>query len=301
MDANKEYAEWLQNRAGIELKTLTDADGEEIKVAAVPVGWSLQSVKKLLDEYLPAPERRKGVATAHDLDSLIAHVNRFKDDNSALFADGTDGSPALIGVINYHRAGAETGDEARFGDHRVVYRFPLSDEWAAWTANNGQRMSQADFAEFLENRILDVAPPPSEKKADDPLAEIAKTLGGTFASASRLLELSRGLAISAKINAKGAINLSTGEAQITFDETHADGRGAPLKVPNLFAIAIPVFRQGAVYRIPVRLRYRLLAGAVSWSYELYRADKAFDHAFREAASKAQKDTGLPLFYGTPEG
>lgn len=65
-------------------------------------------------------------------------------------------------------------------------------------------------------------------------------------------------------------------------------------------IAIPVFQNGDMYRVLVRLRYRLKEGAVSWFYQLHRTDQIFDDAFKTAALTAQSMTALPLFYGTPE-
>jgi hypothetical protein len=99
---------------------------------------------------------------------------------------------------------------------------------------------------------------------------------------------------------KQAQNLSSGEAQISYVTQHTDDDGKPLKVPSLFLIHIPVFRAGAPYEIAVRLRYRLKEGRITWFYELYRADKVFDHAFNEACANAAASTGLPVIVGSPE-
>jgi hypothetical protein len=61
-----------------------------------------------------------------------------------------------------------------------------------------------------------------------------------------------------------------------------------------------VFQNGALYQIPARLRYRVSAGSVTWSFDLYRAQAVFDHAVDEACAHAAKETGLPLFMGSPE-
>lgn len=280
----------------------------ETEVLILPEGLEAISIKRYIDEFRTAPERRKGTAAMATLESFIEHANRFKDGDSALFAhDGgqaVEGErrfrPTLTSVLNYHTAGPD--GNPRFGDHRGVYTFPISDEWAAWTKKNGEPMSQIEFAEFLEDRILDVsaAPSISALAPDHPLRQMGEALGGTFAGPTKLMELSRGLAIRVGEVVKSATNLSSGEASIQYISEHQDETGQPLKVPSLFAIAIPVFKSGALYQIPVRLRYRTRAGAITWAYELYRAEKAQRDAFEEAARQAADETELPVFFGQPE-
>lgn len=295
MDGLKDLVEYERQNADVKLLTVGDRT-----LAAVPQGASLKSVKPLLDEYLLAPERKKGTATLTDAASFVGHVNRFKDANSAIFGVRSQSAPKLIGVLNYHEASAGA---PRYGDHRAVYSFPLSKEWTAWHATNGQKMKQGEFGEFLENRILDVLQAPDISKEFDgvnTIVELQRLLGGSFSGPSKLLELSRGMAVSAEMKVKNAVNIGTGEVSIVFEEEHRDNAGAPLKVPSLFLIGIPVFESGPLYQIPVRLRYRIASGSIVWFYEMFRADKAFDDAFTEACTKAAADTALPLFYGQPE-
>jgi len=282
----------------IALKIEGQSGQTKTEVLMLPRGMEAYPVKRFLDEYRDKPERRKGTATLDTLESLIAHLNRFKDADSAIFAD--EGKTSLIGVLDYHRAGSAA--DPRFGQHRAVYAFPVSDEWEKWKAKNGEPMNQGEFAEFLEDRILDVVATPDTASLDPshPLRQMAEALSGTFAGPSKLMELSRGLAVRVGEQVKSAVNLSTGEASIQYVSQHQDEAGQPVKVPSLFAIAIPVFKRGAVYQIPVRLRYRVRAGAITWSYELYRHDQALRDAFAEAAAKAGTDTELPVFFGNPE-
>lgn len=268
---------------------------------AVPRGMELKSAKPFLDEWRDAPERRQGEAALQDLDSFIAIANRFKDEGTALFADTTPAQPGLLAVFDYHHEGP--AGAPRFGRHRARYPFPLSDEWLAWKKMDGERMSQGDFAEFLEDRIGDVLPPPvfTDDSADaDRVTQLGRLLGGTFASAQRLLELSRGLKVTENARVKSATNLSTGEVQIAYESEHRDDSGAPLKIPNLFLIGVPCFRAGALYRVGVRLRYRVVGGSIAWVYQLYRADVVLADAVAEACGKAQSQTALPLFKGVPE-
>lgn len=264
-------------------------------VLIVPDGYQAFDAKPFFDEYLTAPERRTGTAKMNDLPSFIAHTNRFKDEHSALFADRN--VPSLTCVLDYHEQSAK--GSARFGTHRSRYEFPLSDEWSAWVGSNGKKMGQADFAAFIEDRITDVAAP-DEAKTSQALKALLELLGTSFASPSKLLELSRGLSVREGTSVKNAINLSTGETQVTYATAQSGEDGGPLKVPGAFLIAIPVFQGGALYRLAARLRYRLHGGQILWFYELVDARRVLDHAFTEACDTAKKETALPLFMGKPE-
>lgn len=272
-----------------------------VDVALVPRGMEVKSLKPLLDEYLPAPERIKGAATATTLQSFIEHTNRAKRAESALFAKPDRKTPSLTAVINYD---AGNGGTAGWRDHRVTYAFPVSEPWVAWGVSHGTKLTQLEFAEHIENRLADVIEPPDANKTEDAaLIALADRLGARFAGAAALLQLSRGLKITVDSTVGQTLNTSTGETSVTFEERHqVQGAGGSevVKVPNFFLIAIPVFDRGPAYRLAVRLRYRKDGPRLLWFYDIYQADRAFMDAFDAACGTAREATSLPLFYGTPE-
>jgi uncharacterized protein YfdQ (DUF2303 family) len=280
---------------------------DEVPVLVLPTGLQAHSVKKYLDEYREAPERRRGTAKLHELASLVDHVNRFKDADSALFAMRDPRSPQLVGVLDYHRRNVRTEVDGatvtasgapRFGEHRAIYTFPISEEWEAWLEQDGKSMDQAAFAHWLEDRITDVADP---NDAFASAKKFADALGvPSFAAPSRLLALSRGLTIHVDQRATAKLDPASGETTVFYAEAHQDEQGAPLAIPRAFLIRIAVFREGEHYQFPVRLQYRHAGGRISWSYKIHDATRAFDHAFREACEEAAERTELPLFFGCPE-
>jgi uncharacterized protein YfdQ (DUF2303 family) len=291
-------------RANVEPRTMAvhelGADGAPVRAAEILItsaGLTVHDVKPILDRYRKTPERRRGTARLADLDSFIAHVMRFQDSDSAVFAQPDPKTPNLTAVLDYHRAGAN--NEPRFGEHRATYAFPLSDEWTTWTARDGGdcAMSQAAFAEFIEDRIADIADPAVAGEGAKAFAEL---LSCEFASPSRLLELSRGLSLRVGSTLHQRLNLASGETQFTYAAQHQDETGAPLKVPGAFLLAIPVFRGGALYQVPTRLRYRASEGSVRWFFEMYRTERVFEHAFEEACERVVQMTKLPVFKGIPE-
>ncbi|TSD89102.1 DUF2303 family protein [Mycobacterium sp. KBS0706] len=297
----------LHNPQVLSVPHVSPGEAGDVPFIVLPKGMEAKSLQPFLDETRVRPKRRTGTATLADLDSFIDHVNRFRDDQSAIFADAKDGTPQLIGVIDYH----EGGDGLpRHGTHRALYPFPLADEWKAWVAIDGQKLAQVDFASFLEERILDIAPVPlwatpmsdvvPSTPAEQKLRSMIDRLGGRVAGPEQVLELSRGLAIAENAQAEQRVNLDSGEATLFFKSEHVGQDGQKVRIPNLFLITIPIFQLGAVYQLAVRLQYKLRSGSISWFLSIVRAREAFDDAFREAAERARVECGLPVFYGTPE-
>lgn len=253
----------------------------------------------IFDAYRTNPIARTGTAKPTTLASFIALTNRFKQANSAVFARDDMTAARITTVFDYHPEVTADQDEARNLKHRAEYAFPFSDEWKAWMAKNAQPMAMHDFAAFLEDRIVDVVT--DGKPTSDAAKDFVKAVGGTMASPSKLIELARGLQVYENSVLKEARNLSSGEGQLTFEASHTDADGKPLNIPNLFMICVPIFsRSPDFYRLLCRLRYRKTPGGVSFWYEIWRADLAFEQAFNDACDKVRADTGLPLFVGSPE-
>jgi uncharacterized protein YfdQ (DUF2303 family) len=297
----------VKDHFAAQVVSLTRGGPSGAAVLVLPKEAQVIGLKPLLDAYLPTPERRTGTAHLVTLESFIAHVLRNKDSGSVIFADPNPKAPSMTAIFDYNLAGpaamegSEEGNPARHGHHRAAYAFPLSEEWKAWTAQNDQPMTQAGFAAFLENRIADVSEFIPDKVGETARAFFQKVgLGVAVAGPNRLLQLSRDFAVHADEKVRSAINLQTGETTIQYEAAHVDQQGAPLQVPGAFLIGMPVFKGGAPYEVAARLRYRKDGPTIKWSYQLYRTDLIFDHAFAEAFNEAATKTGLPLFQGTPE-
>lgn len=289
-------AEQFKRMHEFETVQLAPLDGQRALIGVVPEGKRVVDLSEHLDRQLAKPIRRKGTAHLQDVESLILHVNRFKNAHTVLFADQSKKSePKVTGVIDYHPSGENIADTAWL-THRSVYAPALSEEWKAWTEKNGKVMLQPDFAAFLEDRITDVVVAEESGK----LAEYATKVQGKYAIPSELIELSRGLTVNVGSTVKNASTLQSGEISISYEEVHRDGAGQPIRVPSLFQIAVPVFYAGQMYRLAARLRYRISGPAISWSYELVRPDLAFDDAFNGIVRRVHDGTGLPVLLGSPE-
>lgn len=271
-----------------------------------PVTISAEGVNKvdpsIFDAYRVRPLRRQGAARVTRLESLIALTNRHKDADGAetvLFVDepvlgGKSG--AITSVIDYH----SDEREPNWLEHRVLYPFPLSPEWQAWMGQNDKPLEMIEFAQFLEDRIVDVLDPSAADTLPQEAKDFIKKAGGKLGSPTKLIEISRSLQVNENSRVKSAQTLSSGERQIVFETEHTDAAGQPVDVPSLFLIAIPVFANSPVaFRMIVRLRYRV-RGGISFFYEVWRPDIVLKAAVDEAVAQAAAQTGLPVFYGTPE-
>lgn len=263
---------------------------------------------KTLEEYTDQPMFRRGTATMTSLDSFIAHLNRFGDGDSAVFANDDHASPSLLAVLDYNRKDTLPGEDGgenvhgdyRHGKHRTRFAFPVSDQWKAWHAMNGNKMGMADFAAFLEDNVLDVADVETTPESAKRFVEMN---GGVnrIADWSVLNTLAKTLTIYESAVVSEAVNLSSGEGQLTLKADHdTEVAGVKATIPTMFFVAIPIFREGVIYRLPVRLRYRKTGAGVVFWYELWRADRAFDDAFREAVAKVDAETEAQVFFGSPE-
>lgn len=258
-------------------------DHDTIPVALVRLGETMRPLVELIalrDERAPAPRRRKGTATFTELPSFVAHVNRFKDASTVIFAD--IGTPRLTAVLDYSPGGAEL---PRWGQHRSVYTLPLSAKWVEWTEHDGEAMTQEAFAEFIEAHADDIRTPSGDSgEADLP-------------AASELLTMARNLVIRSRGEFSRSINPTTGEfALISKHENTAEST----KIPRGFLLGIPVFEAGALYAVEARMRFTMSNGRPFFSYVLVSPDDKQRDAFGEVRALAEQRTGVPVLAGSPE-
>lgn len=302
----------LARDAGLQVTNITAPSGSPGVPTSVPVlldpkAGRAGSLKSLFDEWRSAPERKAGTAKATTLESFIELTSRHKITHSVIFANTDWKAPSLTAVIDYHQLHdlppAEGKDEpvatragvAEFGRHRVDYKFPLSEEWRAWVAQDKQPMNQAAFAEFIEDHISELASP-----HEDEVSYWEEKLGGKVAYPNELKLLSIGLKVHAATKVASNVTLQSGEGEITWAEEHRDMKGDKLVVPSLFIIQLPPFFMGESIRLPVRLRYRVREGSVTWVFQMYRPDVYVTQQVMRDMERAARETALPAYQGAPE-
>lgn len=287
-----------------------------VHVAAVPANMQRIDLTDAVDKINTKlqPWRRTGTARMQDLASLIAWANRNKGASSALFANVSD-KPSLTCIADYHAEGAPVIDhttrdtKASHCSHRAHYAFPLSREWELWNGINGKGLGKADLGEFVEANAKDMLTPShalangiSENMEpwERDMHLVAQQVRGRFGLPDTLINLSRRFEVNESNSISTSRNPDTGEATFNFINQHQQPDGSPISIPNLFLVALPVFDNGAVYRLPVRFRYAKAGPEVKFFLTLHNPDVYLRDAVNLALDEAQSATELPLFLGTPE-
>lgn len=293
----RELAETIRENMKPELKTISRGDDDEVEILLIPEGMKAESVKKYLDENRTHPERRIGIITATRVESFNEIVNRFKNEDSILFAGAKieDRSIAadITAIFDYHPKNDNVADAENLG-HKAVYNFPISKAFKNWLECNNKGFSQLEFAYFLEKRLADLSSP-----TDDDKAKI-EGLKPKWADPINMLELARDLEIYSSESFVSKQKTSSGEYELKFTNNHADANGKPLSIPDFFVVNVPVFEGGPRQRVLSHLRYRKEGTVLQWFYELYNIDEMLFEAFEAACAEVKKAVDLPLIYGKAE-
>lgn len=269
-------------------------DANRTEILAVPKGMEIKSLKGFLDQYLPAPERRKGSTQLADIDSFCAFVNRQKGDATVIYA--TPGEhPSLTCVFDHDPAGPEG---AGWAQHRATYTFPLSAQWAAWRKAHGEAVSQSAFAQFIEEHAIDLIERPDPAPVPCIALDVVDRMGLALAAPSEVMKASRGLRVRAEVNVSEAVVIESGETEVSFVEKHSGAGGEKLTVPSAFLIGIPVFRDEPLDVVLVRLRYRRQDQRIVWTPSLHAPDEILSAAFKSALDRVREATGVPVFLGS---
>lgn len=254
-------------------------------------GGGMVQLKDTIEKYRLVPERRRGTAQATTLQSFIDLINYHKDESSALFAKAAWPGPSLTAIVDYHKV----DKKPRHLDHRIVYEFPVTDEFKAWIDFDGKPFTQGEFAAFIEEHAAELASPFDKERAD--YTSLFKT---DFATPTMMITLSRGLQVNVEAVVKNHVTLQSGEGEIQFVEEHVDKKGDKLKVPGLFMVSVPAFLDGEPLRLPARLRYRVGGGKVTWFYQLYRWKFWLRDRVQQDLGVVERETAIKAFEGSPE-
>jgi uncharacterized protein YfdQ (DUF2303 family) len=243
----------------------------EVASVLIPEGYSHKMVdaEYLLDQ----PDRKRGKVSLHTTQSLIDYVNRHKvDETTTVYADKA--AHKFVAVINDHRGG-----EPEWADHRASLTLIQTPEWLFWTRQDGQLMSQGDFATLIEDGQSEVREP----------------------DAATLLELALTFQAHTNVKFRSAQVLQSGQRQLTYEEhtEAAAGREGNLTIPAEFVLGLAPFEGAALYELRARLRYRIGEGKLAIGYHLVRPHEILDTADSDEAVRIAGGTEVQLFEGTP--
>ena len=250
------------------------ADGKHFDIGdtpavLVPEGYRVE----LFENHRESPLRIEQHVAADTAAAFCAYVQRFGDENSVIFANLAASS--LTAILDYHLPPAQP-DWCR---HRITYACPHSKEWETCTKKSGVQMNQAQFAEFIEDGLIDIVEP-----AGAEMLEVAKTLDAR-----------------SNVRFKSGIRLDNGETQLIYEEFIDGAAGAKghLKIPQTIKLALRVFLGEDAYGVEARFRYRIKEGALTMWYELVRPHRIVEDSFGGILARIREQIDdIPLYEAT---
>lgn len=258
-------AELAVRAAGVPSSVMTEG-GREFLV--VPKDYGHHEVTRPNSLKVLTPQNIKQGVTLQNAEALIAYLNRFKANESVLFADVA--ASRVVGALDYHAP-----DKAALVEHRATLDLPYSEEWKTWTQASGALKPQLEFARFIEENAPDV-------KAPD---------------AADLIEAVRDLQARRTVNFIKAVRTSSDNESFEFnDNTEARSKG-DLELPTKFLLNIPVYFGDAPVEVGAFLRWKLDDGALTLGIKLHRAEHIRQAAFKLIVTDAVERTGVMAVFG----
>lgn len=288
--------------AALEPRFLKNDDGREFLLlppnsnSTVPSWTSIEVTQP--NAIAPiAPKIITQAVRVQDVASLMNYVNRFRNPDSAIFADIS--SNTILGVIDYHTAAnmpaGEVGTpptavpEARHTKHTASLTLPHSIEWATWMAIDGRLMSHLDFSNHLEENSMDILPLGT---MHDRLGEIIEDAPTT------ILELCRELQVKSSYGAAGEVrngDYISVEMQKGDDVTTKKNVSLPVSID----LNIPVYFGEQPVHMIAFLRRRVEGGSLKLGIKLQRPEQARQDEFKRIVGEIEQGVMLPTLYGKP--
>lgn len=197
-----------------------------------------------------------------------------------IFADREDMS--LTAFLDYHHIG-----QPRWLDHTATVEFKDSHQFAKWKAANGRKMSQEQFALFIDEVINDFVKP----------------------SGADMLSFATCIDAQSETTFKAATKLASGETQLIWTDLRKNG-DISTKIVEEFEIGIPIWQNGQPVKITAKLFHRIedvrdgngnLTGqkTLKFWFALRHLDNILDFLFAEEVDflRTAFDAIAPIYAG----
>ena len=229
-------------RAGAETKTLHE-DGH-VMVVYVPGHGDHPGRTEVVTKATLEPYRATGAVAVFDavsLSTLIA-VNSYA--HTTVYVDRNPTKPAIVAVLNDHGR-----DGPGWRDHRVSIQFRKTPQWEKWSAIDGKFLSQMEFANFVEDNLLDIVTP----------------------APADMLEISQHLEVIRTTSFKSSSRPKSG--LVKFRNESDDTTAENVTIPDALVLELAPFVGSPKSLITARFRYRIEGGGLKLGVKLQRIEE----------------------------
>jgi len=253
----------------------TSGDKLADRFAVIPSDMKVEDLGRYFD-----PPRIIRRVTLLDAGSFAEYVNRFKTDNTLVFANVSEKGATLQAVLDYH--GAAPGLTPAHCTHSAIYNTIETHEWKTWQLASGKAMEQVPFATWLEDNAAMVVNPPG----------------------AELLEMVRSLHGHANARFASALRLDNGSYSASYEEDVAvrgtsTTRGGAIELPAEITAGIAPFEGAPVYEVRARLKSRVTERKLVLWFETIAPHKIVRDSMLLLVKQAAEKTGIIPLLGTP--
>ncbi|MEU0087224.1 DUF2303 family protein [Streptomyces sp. NPDC006274] len=222
--------------------------------ALVTPGGGVQKMDLTGPEHTGKPARKSGTTIVRDVDSFLAYFDKHGDDQSEVYADVE--RRTVTAVLDAHQA-----DTPRWSEHRLQLQLRHTAAWEAWTGIDGQLMPQGQFAEFVEDNLVDLVEPDS----------------------ATMLELAESFEATTKADFQSSQRLDSGQRRFSYvEETSAKaGHKGDIVIPATLTLGLRPFEGTEPYKVVARFKYRLDKESLRLGIKLDRPGDVLAAAFTD--------------------
>jgi uncharacterized protein YfdQ (DUF2303 family) len=236
-----------------------------------------QNIAVEIQEHLgPHPLRNRGTVQLLTLNDLVGYLKKQTIAGTALSGD-TEWNPVIFAdranlrftsILNY-----PTAFQTAWADNRAIVGLRKSRQLQTWQGKNATKMSQEQFALFLEENIEDIHVPTGAE-----VLTFAETLEATRTETF-----------------KSSIITSTGEQKLSYC-SERDGERCSTLITKI-TLGIPLFEGGPGYSVEAKISHRVTEGKLTFWYDLRHIEHIIDRAWLEECTYlAEHAADLAVIY-----
>jgi uncharacterized protein YfdQ (DUF2303 family) len=228
----------------------------------LPQGYSVREFSPELSSHVISK------ITFDDANSFIEYLNKYKniDGECLLLASSTNN--VVMSVLDYHqpfRSETIPSDVVGMSDitvnhcsHIAAFCPTFSEQYARWRDIDEKPMTQAAFAEFVEEFCRDIIDP----------------------APATMMTIASDLEMSSSLEFKSKTNTQNGMVELAFVEKGSATTKEGVPIPKQFSLSVPVFFGETEISIPVFLRFRAVkGGAVQFAIKIQDRETIEREAF----------------------